>query len=65
MKSVILAFPIYTQLLCINADLFFSSTKYLSSCQLKGGSNSVHFKVALIRLQGNIISSSFKNVLNS
>ena len=51
---------------CAFMQIFFnlSSTKYYSSCQLKGWPSSVHFKVALIRLQGNIISSSFKNVLN-
>ena len=34
--------------------IIFSSSKYFSSCQLKGGPSSVHFKVALIRLQGKV-----------
>ena len=33
-----------------------------SSCQFKGGPNSVPFNVVFIRLQGKPISSSFKNV---
>ena len=61
LKSVIMAFPSYTQLLCINADFFFI---FLLQSTSQAVSLKVDQAVSILRLQEKVISSSFENVLD-
>ena len=68
LRSVILAFPGHFQLLsCIiylESFFFFFYNVFSQAVGLKSRQSSVHFMVALIRLQGKTIPDSFQNVLN-
>ena len=63
----IYAFSSYTQYLCINAELFYffslQITSQAVSLKVDQAASILKFKVAFIRLQGNIISSNFKKCL--
>ena len=58
---MIVAFPSYTQLLRIDVK---KKSIFLLQSQLKAGPISVHFKVALIRLEEKQCQAVFENVLN-
>ena len=59
---MIVAFPSYTKLLCINEEIYIFLLQSTSQPVSLSEPKSVHFKVALIRLHRESISGSFENV---